>query len=367
MSAEPEEVEKFFRQGAPLAAKMIGSSAGALIGAMVAGPPGAIIGSLLSPVFEHHINRAVGEIITRNLGERQRVRAAAGTVLMSATIDNRLQLGQTLRGDNFDQADETGRKPFDELTEQAVLDMMNSVEERRLPYLANFYASLYFDTQIPRASIATFVSIASSLNFRAMCILSIVGQNLIYTGSERVDGQPSHWPDLDHMIAKEAFNLIASGVLVNKADDSNSFAATLGYTDIEPGTLRLGPIGKMIYEKMALSLMQMDAPDLIETKECLQRIGQSPSGDLNFAEQYEKIMKPYELVFDLSNWSPSGDEFVIKIPIADHRNAGSPVVQVEKLNEDRSYSQVGLGVQTTIDGTVELQARLPFAGRAVVS
>lgn len=366
VSAEPEEVEEFVRQGGSLAVKMASSATGAIIGAAIAGPPGAILGGLVSPVLEHHLSRAVGEFVTRQLGDRQRARAAAGSVLLAANMQSRLSGGQSLRNDGFDQADEMGGRPFDEVTEQAILDMMNSVEERRLPYLANFYSSLYFESDVPRTSIATFVSIASSLNYRAMCILSIVGQRLIRTGKERADGEPAVWSNLDHMIAKEVFNLVNASVLVNKADDAAHYAATLGYTDIEPGTLQLGPIGQMVYEKMTLSTMPMDSPDLIETRESLQRIALSPSGGPNFVEQFERSLKPYERRFDLADWSASGTEFVITIPISEHRNAGSPVAQIEAATEGGGFEQVGVDVSTDAEGTVQIRANRPFVGRATI-
>lgn len=366
MSAEPEEVEEFVRQGGSLAVKMASSATGAIIGAAIAGPPGAILGSLVSPVLEHQLSRAFGEFVTRQLGDRQRARAAAGSLLLAANMQGRLSGGQSLRNDGFDQAGEMGGRVFDEVTEQAILDMMNSVEERRLPYLANFYSSLYFESNISRASIATFVSIVSSLNYRAMCILSIVGQSLIRTGKERVDGEPGAWCDLDHMVAKEVFNLVNASVLVNKADDATHYSATLGYTDVEPGTLQLGPIGQMVYEKMALSAMPINLPELVETQESLQRIALSPSGESNFVEQYKKMLKPFEKQFDLADWSASGSEFVITIPISEHRNAGNPVAQIEAAIDGGGFEQVITDVSTDAEGTVQIRVNQPFVGRVTI-
>jgi hypothetical protein len=367
MSAEPKEVEEFVRQGGSLAVKMASSASGALIGAAIAGPPGAFLGSLVSPMLEHHLSRAFGDFVTRSLGDRQRVRAAAGSLLLATNMESRIRTGQSLRTDNFDQVDEVGSRPIDELTEQAILDMMNSVEERRLPYLASFYSSLYFDSDIPRASIATFVSIVNAMSYRAMCIVSIVGQRLIHTGSERSDGEANEWPNIDHMVAKEVFNLVTASALVNKADGQNDFAATLSYADIEPGTLLLGRIGQIIYEKMALSTMQVNSSDLIETLESLRRIASSPSGGPNFVEQFERALKPFERRFSEADWSTSGAEFVIAIPLTEHRNAGSPAVQVEAATEDGGYEQVGAGISTNAEGTVEIRASRPFVGRAIVS
>lgn len=366
MSAEPEEVENFVRQGSALAVKMTSSATGAIVGAALAGPPGAILGSLVSPFLEHHLTRAVGEFVNRRLGDRQRERAAAGSLLLAANMHSRLSGGQSLRSDGFYQADETGAGPFDELTEQAILDMMNSVEERRLPYLANFYSSLYFESDIPRTSIATIVSIVNSLNYRAMCILSIVGQSLIRTGKERVDGEPGAWSNLDHMIAKEVYNLVNASVLVNKADDASHYAATLGYTDVEPGTLQLGPIGQMVYEKMALSTMPVDLVDILDTQESLQRIALSPSGGPDFVEQIERALKPFVKQFDLTDWTAAGGEFTMTIPCSEHKNIGNPIAHIEAALPGGGYTQAGVDVSTDVEGTVQIRANNPFVGRATI-
>lgn len=156
--------------------------------------------------------------------------------------------------------------------------MVSSVDERRLPYLANLYSGLYFDQRIGRSSIPTLANIADSLNYRALGILKIVGDGRLYTGVNRIDDTPLVWPPIDHVVAKELFSLTASSVLVAKSANTAHFDTILSYIDMEPQLLKLSAIGQILVEKMMLADMPEDDPTLIETEESARRIALASSG-----------------------------------------------------------------------------------------
>jgi hypothetical protein len=289
MSCTPEEVRTFLQNGGKLAAKITGGVACATIGTLIAGPPGVLIGAVLAPFLEHQLTTLAGEFVTRQLSNRQQVRAGAGALLLTSAIQTHLAAGKSLRSDEFMDQNANGRQAMDELAEQAIVAMIDSIEERRLPYLANFYASLYFDDSVPRASIATLVEIADSLNFRAMGVLSILGRRTVYTGKQRAEGDASPWPVMDHVIAKEVFGLIGASIVVARSDELDYNSAILSYLDIEPGILQLGAIGHLMFEKMDLATMPINLPELIETEACLTRISMSAAENtLDLVGQYEK-------------------------------------------------------------------------------
>jgi hypothetical protein len=369
MSATPEEVEKFLRSGSALASKIASGVAGTAIGTLILGPPGALIGAALAPVLEHHLTTLAGEFVTRQLGNRQQVRAGAGALLLTSAIHRHLEAGDSLRSDEFQNPDDTGRRPMDELAEQAVVAMVNSVEERRLPYLANFYASLYFDDSVARTSIATLVSIADSLNFRAMCILNILGRGEIYTGKERTEGEAVPWPVTDHVIAKEVFGLVGASVVVSKSDDKDYHSAVLGYLEIEPGILRLGAIGRLMFEKMGLAEMPTDLPELLETKESLVRIAMSAAEDgPNFERIYKEASSSstFERSFAEHDWTSAGDEFVIVVEANEHGRGTAPMISISTGNEQDGYQEAMTDLRTSPNGRVELAANRPFSGRVLI-
>jgi hypothetical protein len=262
-----------------------------------------------------------------------------------------------------------GRRPIDEVAEQAILSMIESVDERRLPYLSKFYASLYFDKNISRTTIPTLVSIVNSLNFRAICILNIVGRRVVYSGQERATGEPIVWPVIDHVVAKEVFGLINSSVIVSKSDDQNHHATILGYLDVEPGILQLGSIGRIIFEKMALAQMPSDSADLLETQLSLQNIASFPSEEwsIDGGTFGADPAGPYSRVFGDDDWAETETGFNLDIPAHEHKKGSSPVIQIQGLAEDGSFQEVMTDVQTHADGTVLISTARRFRGRVIVA
>lgn len=279
MSATDEDVAAFFGRSAPLASRLIGSVSGAAVGLAIAGPPGAMIGSLVAPFVTDSLEKLTGEIISRQLGSRQYIRAGAGFTLLELALKEHLSRGEKVREDEFSTADESGRRPIDEVTEQAILAMINAVDERRIPYLANFYAALYFDETISRTSIPTLSAIADGLNYRAMCILNLVGRGILYTGAERVKGTPAPWPKNDYIVSKEAFSLASASLLVSKYAGNDHYTAITGYDDIEPASFVLSPIGEILFAKMGIANMLNIDYALHETEQSLRRISACPYGD----------------------------------------------------------------------------------------
>jgi hypothetical protein len=369
MSATPDQVEQFWRSGTSLASKITGGVAGAVFGAVIAGPAGAIVGAALAPFLEHQLTTIAGEFITRGLGDRQKARAGAGAVLLTTAVQSHLDAGASLRGDDFLEPDDTGRSAMNELAEQAILAMVNSVEERRLPYLAKLYASVYFDEAISRSSIATLVSLADTLNFRAMCILNIVGRRVVYTGAGRDEGPSTPWPVTDHMVAKEVFGLIGESVVVSKLEREDHNLAVLEYLEVEPGRLQLGALGQLMFDKMDLASMPLSLPDLIDTEESLRRIAMSASNSSAIdGGTFEERLSPatFEKQFDENDWTLFGDKNVLTIPPDEHRRGRTPMVQVHGIRESGGYEEVMADNWTLPDGTVELSTNRTFTGRVLI-
>lgn len=272
MSATDEEVASLYGRGAQLASRLIGSAGGAAAGLAIGGPPGAIIGALVAPFVTDSLERLTGEFINRQLGARQHIRAGAGLTLLEVAIKEHLSRGEKVREGEFSTADESGRRPIDEVTEQAILAMINAVDERRIPYLANFYAALYFDETISRTSIPTLSAIADGLNYRAMCILNLVGRGIFYNREFGDDGVPDQWHDIDHIVAKETFSLVSNSILVSKAADKDYYSLVSGYRAIDPATLKMSPIGNTLFHKMELVAIQSIDISLIETQQSLEHI-----------------------------------------------------------------------------------------------
>lgn len=297
MSATDDEVREFLTSGTGLISKLVGNVAGAGLGLAIAGPPGAILGASLSPFLEHYLSRLTGEFVKRQMGQRQIDRAAAGILLLERAIKARLEKGAPLRGEDFITPDESGRSAADELGEQAVFSIINSIEERRIPYLANFYTSLYFDTEIERLSIPALVKISDGITYRAMCIISVVGSGKLYTGKSREHGEAMPWPIDDHFIAKAIFDL--QGIIVQRDGSNQEGTVMLGYDDVDPAIMELSLLGRQIFEKMGLAEMPLSDPDILKTTIALERIAAAPLAGPDFVKTFEEAARPR---WEASEW-----------------------------------------------------------------
>ena len=206
----------------------------------------------------------------------QKRRAESSAPLLANAITERSEKAKLLRGREFFYRDATGRSGFDELTEQAILAMVNAVDERRMPYLANFYAALYFE-DIDMASVATLASLADALNYRAMCLMKIIGGKIIYPGSENIfmDSGESSWPEVDHIVAVEAYALSTDGLIYHQRLGDQNGEAIFGYGGILPKNFVLDKLGQSLFERMGLSSMPDNDPTYMETLASLERISAS--------------------------------------------------------------------------------------------
>jgi hypothetical protein len=290
MSATNDEVREFFNNGSGLVSKWVGNVAGAGLGLAIIGPPGAILGASISPFIEHYLSRLTGEFVKRQMGQRQTDRAAAGIILLQRAISARIEKGEPLRGEDFTSADESGRSAADELGEQAVFSIIASIEERRIPFLANFYTSLYFDTEIDRLSVPALVKIADGITYRAMCILSVVGSGKLYTGKSREHGETKPWPIDDHFIAKAVFDL--QGIVVQRDSSDQAGTVMLGYDDVDPFIMELSQLGHQIYDKMGLAGIPTSDPDIEKTMQALKRIAAAPLAGPDLVKALEDGLNP---------------------------------------------------------------------------
>ena len=203
-----------------------------------------------------------------------------------------------MRGDQFTLPDETDRSAADELGEHAILSMIASVEEKRIPFLANFYTALYFDTSIDRSSVPALIKVVDGLSYRGMCILNIVGRGQLYTGNPgREHGEAKAWPVSDHFLAKSIFDMI--GIVIQRQLDSQYDNAIIGYDEVDPALMKLGLLGDQLFDKMKLDGMSSDDPDLIETENALKRIAAAPLGGPDLVKVFEDAASPK---WSVSEW-----------------------------------------------------------------
>jgi hypothetical protein len=163
-----------------------------LAGGVTGGPIGAIVGglsSLVSPVVKDMLSRAL------SANEKERIKIVSE--IAQQKISEHILLKHSLRKD----LDHTKAS---ELFEGVLLNAKNTYEAKKLPLIASLFATAPF-TNTPIENLNQTLIFAEQLSYRQLCLLSIIGENMIDNKHELSD-QPYM-----HMISK-GYNECIEGI-----------------------------------------------------------------------------------------------------------------------------------------------------------
>jgi hypothetical protein len=156
--------------------EMIGSSVGAVIGALSAGPPGAVAGAAAG-TFTGRAMRLMADYAHRQLSARERVRIGAAFGFAIERVRARVQAGDTPRADGFFDNVRFGRSPADEILEGAVQKCRNQYEERKCRILANVFANVGFEPSVTENDAVLVLELADRLTYRQLCMITLAGRH----------------------------------------------------------------------------------------------------------------------------------------------------------------------------------------------
>jgi len=140
-----------------LAVKTSASVIGAGVGVVIAGIPGAIIGSILTPVVE--------DVLSRMLSVKEKNRIEKVKQFAEIEIQRMINAGSKPKND-------IDRQKVSELYEGALLKAKSTYEEKKLQYIANLFAVAPF-TNTPIENINQSLITAEQLSYRQFCLLEI--------------------------------------------------------------------------------------------------------------------------------------------------------------------------------------------------
>ena len=251
LSKVEEERNEDLRRFLELGSELAGGSIGAAAGLAVAGPQGAIVGSILGTSIGFTLKQAGLDLLKRILSLRESKRAAAVLIHASNKIDSYRKMGHSLRGDDFFNNTITERSAADEIAEGVILAAQREHEEKKLTYFGNLLANIAFSSGISRAHGDALIKISKGLTYRQLCLLSIFGQN------DKFTLRPTPYTDnltlpiqlvsiLHEILQLEKDALISSGNVV------------LALSDINPGKFKLEGEGQIIFKLMNLTELPTD-------------------------------------------------------------------------------------------------------------
>jgi hypothetical protein len=166
-SRTERRIHSLIRAGQELVPALTGAAVGSQ-----GGLPGALLGAGLALGVGQAMQAVGDEIEQRVLGPRQRERVGAAWTIAARQIEERRSAGEQLRDDGFFERGEGPRSDGEEVLEGVLLAAADSFEERKIPFMANLFASLAFRSDINAPFAHYLARMAERLTYRQLCLLS---------------------------------------------------------------------------------------------------------------------------------------------------------------------------------------------------
>ena len=157
-----------------LAGSGLGALAGAGVGAVVAGPLGIAGGAMAGTVIGQVFAQIGKEIKERILSKSEDRKIETVYICAKEKINAKLADGYKLRNDDFFDYSANDRSSAEEILEGTLFAAQRECEERKIPYMANLFANISFNTSIDRHMANQFIKIASDLTYRQLVILAVI-------------------------------------------------------------------------------------------------------------------------------------------------------------------------------------------------
>jgi hypothetical protein len=246
--------------------EITGSAAGAAIGFLLGGVAGAAIGGASIPLLTRGLIEIGNDIDERFLSKREKIRIGGVISYATIKIQEKLAAGEKRRDNGFFEQPSTGhpacaeipiieRPPAEEVIEGILLSVQREHEEKKLPFIGNLMANIFFEPNIDRMQANLMIRISQSISYRQLCILSIFEhtedfallKESDYRGEDRIDFKLVS-------LFQEICDLWTQGIL------NCSGEANLSLRDVNPSKMRIQGMGILLYNLM--ELWEIDEEDI---------------------------------------------------------------------------------------------------------
>ena len=268
-----EKLKNFLKKGSEISGGAIGGAIG-----LIGGPIGAIAGGGLGVLSAHLMN----EIIERSLSDRQKIRIAATTTFLFDGIAKRIKNGEKVRSDDFFDQDVLNRSKAEELFEGTLLKCSNQYQEKKIKYISRIFEETIFEETISAESANQILTIAESLTYRKICLISFYGRrNVDFLGEILMRDVYSWYPNIKYstdqkLLIQDLFELINLDIL----DKGNMMMVS--NKDIIPDEINLSEIGLTLYNIMNLREIERSALlTIVEGLKYREEWGVSTNGTKN--------------------------------------------------------------------------------------
>lgn len=277
MTEDPKKEVQAIQKHGKILSEIASRTLTPLIGALVAGPIGAVAGGVAGTLIKYGLE----DFMDRWLTPKEIKRVGTSTEYIINQINSRLDEGYNLNTRLFENKDDK-ISDAEELFEGILLKCKNQYQEKKVKYISNIFVSSAFDTTISSTTANQILSIAEGLTYRKLCILAFYGiKDDAYDTTELMI-EPYSWyenklflQDLE-VLKQDIFELMNQGLL------TNDNTATFTCDDIIPGRYSLTAIGKVYFNILGLSEIERKDIDIIyDELKYREELGLSAKGKAN--------------------------------------------------------------------------------------
>lgn len=237
----------------------LGIAAGAALGTVVAGPPGAIAGATTGALLQDGMKTVAGDVAARFTAQTEQARMGSLYVLAQNQIVQRLNGCEQPRSESFFKPRERKkakklRSEADELLEGTFLAARKAYEERKVALLANFYTNVVFREDLDSGHANYILSLMESLTYRQLMGIFIIGAGKLTNVVRAKDFRGGEMLDpLQIGVLFELYQLVRLDLVT---DSTASYI--LGVADINPSQLRLQGTGAELFNLMTPLTLDFD-------------------------------------------------------------------------------------------------------------
>lgn len=237
---EDDAAEQFIEA----ASDVTGGMAGAALGFVASGPPGALAGAAVAPLLTRSFRFVARELRERFLGPREEIRIGTALTYAADRIRKRLDAGEAIRSDGFFDAQNGHPSEAEEIVEGVLMAAQRSYEERKVPYYGRLLAGISFDDEVSRAEANHLLQLLVDLSYQQFVLLQLFGTNGALNRAQ-------DWRGSDEQPPYELVTALADSLdLYNRGLINNGGDVMFGLLDLKPALARLQGLG---FRLLALS------------------------------------------------------------------------------------------------------------------
>jgi hypothetical protein len=233
----------------------VSSTAGALVGSVVAGPAGAIAGGIVASGVQVMLKRVVLDQRRRKLSTREKFRTRKVLLQFRTKVLQNRSEGRSLRQDGFFSSSIDERSAAEEIFEGVLLAAQSEYQEKKIKFEGNLFANIVFEPSIDRASANFLLRLAQTLSYRQLCIIALFAQQEKFPLRNR---DYRNWERFNNnsllALLEEIYDLYSKGIVYIDAE------AMVSPFDVIPAKMMIvGPVKSLYF---LMSLGEVDQSDI---------------------------------------------------------------------------------------------------------